>query len=158
MWTVLYVEDEENDAYFMRRSFARAGLEESLKVVADGQEAIDYLAGRGLFENRLDFPLPSLVLLDLNLPRVSGFQVLKWIRLQLEFRHLPVVIFSSSPRPEDKSQAKELGADDYMEKPDSGINFGAVVERLKQNWITQLATQRMVRQDSGPLAVAHFQR
>src|ERR1051326_5182942 len=101
MWNVLYVEDEENDVLFMRRSFRKAGLEESLKVVVDGQAAIDYLLGRDVFANRLKFPIPSVVLLDLNLPTVSGFQVLKWVRQQPQYRDLPIVIFSSSARAED---------------------------------------------------------
>jgi CheY-like chemotaxis protein len=131
MWNVLYVEDEVDDAFFMRRSFRRAGLEESLSVVEDGQAAIDYLSGRGVFAHRLKYPLPSLVLLDLNLPTVSGFQVLEWIRQQPEFRRLAVVIFSSSARAEDRLRARELGASDYVEKPDSGMDFDTVLVALK---------------------------
>lgn len=138
MWTILYVEDEENDAFFMRRAFRRAGLEGFLRVVADGQLAIDYLSGRGPSADRVQFPLPALVLLDLNLPMVSGFQVLRWIRCQPQFQHLPVVIFSSSARTEDRSQAKDLGASDYFEKPDTGSDFGAILEALKQKWFAQL--------------------
>jgi len=137
MWIVLYVEDEEDDVYFMRRSFCRAGLEECLKTVADGQAAIDYLSGCGLFANRLIYPMPAVVLLDLNLPTVSGFQVLTWIRQQPEFQDLPVIIFSSSARGEDRLRAKELGASDYMEKPDSGMDFGTVVAVLQQKWSTR---------------------
>lgn len=135
MRIVLYVEDEESDVYFMRRSFCRVGLEDCLRVVADGQAAIDYLAGQGLFANRLKYPLPAVVLLDLHLPTVSGFQVLQWIRQQPPFRQLPVVIFSSSPRAEDRLQAKELGASDYLEKPDSGLEFGAVLAALQSKWL-----------------------
>lgn len=148
MWNVLYVEDEENDAYFMRRSFARAGLETCLQVVDDGQAAIDYISGRGVFANRQKYPMPSMVLLDLNLPTVSGFQVLKWIRQQPQLQELPVIIFSSSPREEDKSRAKELDADDYLEKPDSGIGFGTILEALKQKWFTQPAIPPLHTQSS----------
>jgi CheY-like chemotaxis protein len=142
MASVLYVEDEENDVFFMRRSFQRAGLNQSLKVVIDGQEAIDYLSGRGRFGNRTEYPLPTVVLLDLNLPTVSGFQVLTWIRTQPQFRQLPVVIFSSSARPEDKSRAKELGADDYLEKPGSGLEFGIALQALNQKWIAPALDSR----------------
>lgn len=142
MASVLYVEDEENDVFFMRRSFERAGLHQSLMVVIDGQEAIDYLSGRGRFGNRIEYPLPAVVLLDLNLPTVSGFQVLKWIRTQPQFRQLPVVIFSSSARAEDRSRAKELGADDYLEKPGSGLEFGIALEALTQKWIAPGLTVR----------------
>lgn len=132
--TILYVEDEENDVYFMRQAFRQAGLESSLRVVTDGRAAMDYLSGHGQFANRSEFPTPTVVLLDLNLPMVSGFQVLKWIRSQPEIQQLPVVIFSSSARPDDKTQAKQLGASDYLEKPGSGREFRLVAEALCARW------------------------
>jgi CheY-like chemotaxis protein len=150
MAIALYVEDEEDDVHFMRRAFRRAGQEERLRVVKDGKEAIDYLSGRGVFGNRLDYPLPSLVLLDLNLPMVSGFQVLEWIREQPEFQQLPVVIFSSSSWPEDRHKASELGANDYLEKPDSGLEFGAVLETLNRKWFAQPVAQVLSRNPSSP--------
>lgn len=137
MPNILYVEDEENDVYFMRRAFRGMGQEWCLKVVADGQAAIDYLSGRGEFGNRQNYPLPALVLLDLNLPTVSGFQVLIWIRQRPEFKQLPVIIFSSSPRAEDRLKAKELGASDYLEKPDTGMDFGTVLETLRRKWFAE---------------------
>jgi len=137
VWTVLYVEDEENDAYFMRRAFHKVGMDECLRLVTDGQAAIDYLAGIGPLTNRLIYPLPAVVLLDLNLPTVSGFEVLKWIRHHAQLPELPVVIFSSSSRPEDRSKAKQLSANDYLEKPNSGSDFGLIVEALKQKWSGQ---------------------
>lgn len=152
MWNVLYVEDEENDAYFMRRSFRQAGIEDSLRVVVDGQAAIDYLSGHCAFANRLNCPLPAVVLLDLNLPMVSGFQVLAWIRQQPELQNLPVVIFSSSARAEDRSEAKRLGATDYLEKPDSGSDFAAIVETLKQKWSVHVPPTPLHVQSSGALA------
>jgi len=132
---LLYVEDEEDDVYFMRRAFTRAGLEACLKIVGDGQAAIDYLSGCGQFSDRTEYPLPEVVLLDLNLPTVSGFQVLKWIRQNPEFLRLPVVVFSSSARQGDKTRARELGASDYIEKPGSGLEFGSVLEALKSRWL-----------------------
>ncbi len=132
---VLYVEDEEFDALFMRRAFKQAGLEQLLEVVVDGQQAMDYLAGNHPFEDRSQHPLPSLVLLDLNLPLISGFEVLKWMRQQPRFRAVPVVVFSSSSRQEDKVKAGELGANDYLPKPGSGLEFGAVVQQLQGRWL-----------------------
>jgi len=132
---VLYVEDEEFDALFMRKAFAKAGLEECLTVVADGRDAIVYLAGQGEHADRAKYPLPAMVLLDLKLPIVSGFEVLEWIRKQPELRTLPVVIFSSSSRDADKRKAEELGANEYVEKPASAMEFRAVVERLKLRWL-----------------------
>src|SRR5690242_7375076 len=94
--TVLYVEDEENDVFFMQRAFQQVLPEVLLKTVGDGQQAIDYLAGRKPYNNRAEHPLPALVLLDLHLTAVPGFEVLKWLRGQAQFTHLPVVVFSSS--------------------------------------------------------------
>lgn len=135
MATVLYVEDEEDDIFFMRRAFSRAGLTHVLQAVADGQEAINYLSGCGRFANRIDYPLPEMVLLDLNLPMVSGFQVLQWIRAQSLFQRLPVVIFSSSARVEDRLLANELGASDYLEKPGSSMQFRDLLESLNKKWL-----------------------
>ncbi len=134
--TVLYVEDEEFDAMFMRRAFERMGLTGSLKVVADGQQAIDYLAGNGAYADRREHPLPAVILLDLKLPVLSGFEVLGWLRQQPGLRNLPVVVFSSSDQPEDQAMASELGANDFVQKPSSALEFPRVVERLKQRWLT----------------------
>jgi len=153
MWTVLYVEDEENDVFFMRRSFRFAGLEESLRVVGDGQNAIDYLSGRNVFGNRLKYPVPAVVLLDLNLPLVSGFQVLQWIRQQSKLQSLPVAIFSSSPRAEDRLRAKELGASEYIVKPDSAADFGGVVEYLRRKWPEGMNVHEII--PSGSIQRAH---
>jgi DNA-binding response OmpR family regulator len=120
-----------------------------LKVVGDGQAAIDYLSGRGLFAHRLKYPVPSLVLLDINLPTVSGFQVLEWIRHEPEFQELPVIIFSSSARSEDRLRARELGASDYIEKPDSGMEFDTVLEALKQKWFARTARPPLDALSSG---------
>ncbi len=134
--TVLYVEDEEDDVLFMRRAFKRAGLEQGLLAVRDGQEAIAYLAGEGAYGDRGQHPVPSMVLLDLNLPLVSGFEVLKWVRQNCQLHSLPVVVFSSSARSEDRAKAQQLGADEYVEKPSSGSDFVHVAEGLKAKWLT----------------------
>jgi CheY-like chemotaxis protein len=133
--TVLYVEDEEFDAMFMHRAFERLGLEGSLKVVGDGQQAIDYLAGNGVYADRREHPLPAVILLDLKLPVVSGFEVLEWLRQQPGLKGLPVVVFSSSDQPEDQAKASELGANDFVQKPSSALEFPKVVERLRGQWM-----------------------
>jgi CheY-like chemotaxis protein len=132
---VLYVEDEKYDAMFMRNAFDDAGLGESLQVVTDGRQAINYLAGKEGYGDRAKYPLPAAVLLDLKLPIVSGFEVLRWLRGQPEFQALPVVVFSSSARDEDRSKARELGATVYMEKPGSPLEFPTVVQYLRQRWL-----------------------
>jgi CheY-like chemotaxis protein len=136
--TVLYVEDEETDLFFMQTAFQLEGLGPALRTVGSGRDAINYLAGHGAFADRESYPLPAVVLLDLNLPLVSGFAVLSWIREQDEFRALPVVIFSSSSHESDKANARELRADEYWVKPRSPQLFRAVVKELRDKWLTPL--------------------
>jgi CheY-like chemotaxis protein len=137
MITVLYVENEENDVLFMRRAFKREGLEGCLRIVATGREAMSYLTGEASHADRELYPFPVLLLLDLNLPAISGFEMLSWLRQQPQshLRELPVVIFSSSARVEDRMRAQELGASDYLQKPTSGAQFLQVVQELKRKWL-----------------------
>ena len=132
---VLYVEDEENDRILMEFAFQRAGLEASLRMVDHGQAAIDYLSGAGVYGEREKYPLPAVVLLDLNLPEVHGFDVLKWIRGQPAHRRLPVVVFTSSAREEDRHRAALLGANDFVQKPLMPGGFQDVVRRLNEAWL-----------------------
>ncbi len=134
---VLYEEDEEDDAFLMQMGFERAGVKVPLKVVPDGRQAVEYLSGTGIYADRQQYPLPCLVLLDLNLPVMNGFEVLKWVRQHSAFRDLPVVIFSSSSHPRDRQRAQELGANDYLVKP---VNMGELTELihgLQQKWLPQ---------------------
>jgi CheY-like chemotaxis protein len=126
--TVLYVEDEEYDVLFMRRAFEKSQKAYDLKVVTDGQKAIDYLADPQQLR-------PDLILLDLNLPLVSGFEVLEWMRKTTGYQELPVVIFSSSARPEDRIRAEATGADDYVQKPSSALEFRSVIDYLERRWL-----------------------
>jgi CheY-like chemotaxis protein len=141
--TVLYVEDEESDAMFMTLAFKGKGLEGKLRLVATGRTAIEYLSGSGEFGDREKYPVPALVLLDLNLPQVSGFGVLEWIRNHPDYAQLPVVVFSSSTREDDRVKARELGADEFVAKPSSGLKFSEVVERLQQMWLGRRQGRKM---------------
>jgi PAS domain S-box-containing protein len=133
--TVLYVEDEESDAMFMKMAFAGKGMESGLRVVGDGRTAIEYLSGAGKYADRKEYPLPSMVLLDLNLPQLPGFEVLKWMRNHRDFARTPVVVFSSSTREDDRARALELGANEFVAKPNSGLKFGEVVDGLRERWM-----------------------
>jgi CheY-like chemotaxis protein len=134
--TVLYVEDEENDAMFMKRAFAGRGMESALRVVGDGRAAIEYLSGAGKYADRKEHPLPSVVQLDLNLPQVPGFEVLKWMRNHPDFARTPVVVFSSSTREDDRVKALELGANEFVGKPNSATRFVEVADKLRERWMT----------------------
>jgi len=116
---ILYVEDEETDILLVQHVLNRAGITNLLKTVKDGKAATDYLAGNAPFNDRRLYPLPGLVLLDLNLPYWSGFEVLAWIRRQPHLRRLPVVVLTSSRRPDDIARAYDAGANGYLVKPNS---------------------------------------
>ena len=132
---ILVAEDDPTDAYFFQRAFSRAGLPITLHFVSDGQEVIDYLHGEGQFADRKAHPLPQLVLLDLKMPRVNGFEVLEWVRQRPGFKGLQLVIFSSSDEPKDMNRAYDLGANWYLVKPHSMEELTALVGRFKKFWL-----------------------
>ncbi len=123
-FTVLFVEDDLNDIFLVKRAFKMADLPNPLQVVTDGQEAMNYLAGEGKYADRQAHPLPSLLVMDIKMPRKTGFEVLEWVKQnQKPLRRIPIVIVSSSDNPADINRAYELGANAYMVKP---MNFRAV--------------------------------
>jgi CheY-like chemotaxis protein len=96
---------------------------------------MDYLQGKPPFQNPVRHPLPNLLLLDLKLPRVTGFEVLEWLRSHPDLRHMLVVVFSSSDQPEDINRAYALGANSYVVKPLDPDELVRVVERLQNYWL-----------------------
>ncbi len=132
---ILVAEDDPTDAYFFERAFRRAGLPVALHFVTDGHEVIDYLEGKGRFADRGRHPLPQLVLLDLHMPRVNGFEVLQHVRRQPQFNDLVIVIFSSSAERRDMNKAYSLGANSYLVKPHSMQELMALVGSFKKHWV-----------------------
>src|SRR5437867_1352895 len=106
---ILLVEDDENDIFFFRLAIQRRALNCPLQVTRDGKEAMAYLAGEGIFADRIQFPLPRLVVLDLNLPHTPGLEVLEWIRQQQALNDVPVIVLTSSAAEPDLSAAAALG-------------------------------------------------
>ncbi len=132
---ILYVEDEESDVVLLPHVLGKAGIQNPLRTVEDGKLARDYLAGVAPFDDRRQHPLPGLVLLDLNLPYWSGFEVLQWARQQPHLRWLPVVVFTSSNRPDDIVRAYGAGASGYVVKPNALGELTAVVLALRDFWL-----------------------
>jgi CheY-like chemotaxis protein len=133
--TVLHIDDDPNDTELFQAAARRAGVDFLVQHVTDGEQAMAYLTGRGVYVDRRRYPLPALVLLDLKMPRATGFDVLRWIRNHPEVGNVPVVIFSGSELQDDVRQAYAGGADSYLVKP---IGFGALVELVKkinQSWL-----------------------
>jgi len=132
---VLIAEDVQNDVELLQRSFDQAGIPVATHVVMDGEECIAYLAGRGKYSNREEYPLPDLLLLDLKMPRLNGFDVLKWIRAQESLSALRVVVLTSSERIRDINLAYELGANSFLTKPLNFIDFTNTVRVMLKYWL-----------------------
>ncbi|RMF64662.1 MAG: response regulator [Calditrichaeota bacterium] len=125
---ILLVEDNANDVILIRRALQEAKVLNPLQVVKDGEQAIAYLKGEGKYADRAKYPLPVLLLLDLKLPRVSGFDVLEWLRKQKKLARIPVVVLTSSNQSQDVNRAYDLGANSYLVKP---VEFDDLVKLLK---------------------------
>jgi CheY-like chemotaxis protein len=135
MNTILLVEDEDNDVLFLQHSFAKSGLATPMQRVADGRQAIDYLAGNGSFANRDKHPLPCLVLLDLNLPHKTGFEVLTWIRAQPDLRGMIVIVLTSSRVEADIVKAYSLHANSYIVKPSKPKELAEFAVLIRDYWL-----------------------
>jgi CheY-like chemotaxis protein len=125
---ILHVEDDPNDVFLLNRAVKRAGLDVQMQNVPDGQKAIEYLSASGSYADRRRFAPPELVLLDLKIPILSGFEVLAWIRARTEFKEMPVLVVTSSNYPADLQKARQLGADEYLIKT---ATFEEVIQSVK---------------------------
>jgi len=142
---ILLAEDREDDILLIRRAFKKAFLSNPLFVVRDGEEAIDYLRGEAKYSNRKEFPLPDLLLLDLKMPRVDGFGVLKWLRQQPGLSSLRVVVLTSSDSISDVNRAYELGANSFMVKPLDFENFLELSRVMTSYWLQLSKTPQISR-------------
>lgn len=127
---VLYAEDSDDDAFLMKRAFAKLKFPGSLIVVPHGIGAMNYLIGEGGYANRVEYPLPQLILLDIKMPHMGGLDVLKWIRSSEKWDHTPVLMLTSSSQPTDVVTAYQNGADCYLVKPTNLDAFRELVEDL----------------------------
>lgn len=141
----LLVEDSEEDVFLLRRVFLKANIINPLQVVRSGQEALAYLGGFGAYANRAEFPLPALVLLDLNMPGVDGFEVLQWIRRQPNLKGLRVVVLTASGAAADINRAYKLGANSFLTKPTDFDRFVEVSQALSGYWLWMSAAPDVSR-------------
>jgi CheY-like chemotaxis protein len=137
---ILLVEDSRDDAFFLRRAFLKAGLSHSIVDVRNGQQAVNYLNGNALYADRSLYPLPNIVLVDLKMPLMDGFELLAWLKERPELERLPVIVISSSDLPTDRERAMKLGARDYFVKPNDPEELLSVVEELHSRWIATGST------------------
>ena len=135
MSPVLLVDDNPDDVLLMRRAFKATSIGAPLVVAPGGAAAIEYLSGVGSYADRTAHPFPALMLLDLKMPRVSGFDVLEWLRSQAALKRLPVVMLTSSNQEEDVNRAYELGANSYIVKPSGLKEIAEVAAQIESYWL-----------------------
>jgi CheY-like chemotaxis protein len=133
--TILLVEDNPKDVFLVQRALRKADVGTPVRVVNDGDAAVQYLAGEAPYGDRTTNPLPVVVLLDLKLPRRSGAEVLTWIRQQPELRRLPVVALTSSREYADVNRIYDLGANAYIVKPPDFDQLVDILKTLNLHWI-----------------------
>jgi CheY-like chemotaxis protein len=131
---VLAAEDEENDLFFLKRAFKEVSPNSRLYAVTDGGEVINYLKGVGVYSDRALFPMPEILLLDLKLPRKTGFEVLQWLKETTTFRKIPVIVLTSSHLRADIDHAYSLGACGYFVKAIDPELFHRQISLIHEYW------------------------
>lgn len=132
---ILLVEDNPSDAGLTRRALEKGRITNELVVAGDGQDALDYLWGAGAYAGRDVSELPTLTLLDLKLPRVSGLEVLRRVRGDPRTRRMPIVILTSSAEEQDVAAGYDLGVNSYIRKPVDFKQFAQAIEQLGLYWL-----------------------
>jgi CheY-like chemotaxis protein len=127
------VDDSENDRFLMRAVFKKAGFKIEQREVQNGHQAIAYLKGDGEYGDRDQYPLPSIMLLDLHMPQKDGFEVLTWTRAQAAFKNLTIIVMTASMQPADVQRAFDLGASSYLVKPINIADLTVMIGSL-QSW------------------------
>lgn len=131
---ILMAEDDPDDRLLMQEAVVEAGLDVTMCYVADGRELVDYLVQIKADRSDGQETFPDLILLDLNMPRMDGREVLEWITADDGFRDIPVVVLTTTSSPEDRSNVRILGAADFLVKPASFEDLVALVRSLPQYW------------------------
>lgn len=132
---ILLVEDNPDDVELTIRGFKKNNFTNEIVIARDGQEALDFLFGTGQFEGRDMTRQPTLVLLDINLPRIGGLEVLRRMRADERTRRVPVVLLTSSKEDSDIKAGYDLGANSYVRKPVDFVQFTEAVRQLNLYWL-----------------------
>lgn len=133
--TVLLVEDNPRDVRLTQRAFQQAGLPHDLRVVRDGDEALAYLHREGAYKDTATAPRPDVILLDLNLPRMGGHELLREVKQDSRFKQVPIIVLTTSERPDDVRLAYDAGANAYLLKPVEFNRFTEVIGQLGKFWL-----------------------
>ena len=132
---ILLAEDNDDHVTLILRAFRKGALLNPVFVVKNGEEVIQYLKGEGKFVNRSEYPLPSLLLLDLRMPMKDGFEVLEWIRADSNFKPLRIVVLTTSEDMKDVNRAYQLGANSFLVKPMDLEHFASLTDAIKGHWL-----------------------
>jgi CheY-like chemotaxis protein len=132
---VLSVDDNDVDGALLERAFKRCSIPSRLFRVSEGPQAMAYLTGHGIYADRAAYPLPDLILLDLVMPKMSGTEVLQWIREQNDLKKTAVLIFTSSEKPDDVRTTTKLGANGYVVKPTKFEDLKNLVRSIYSEWL-----------------------
>jgi CheY-like chemotaxis protein len=133
--TILLVEDNEDDIFMMKMACQRSGIPHDFQVATDGDEAVNYLSGKGKPKDRTAHPFPDVVFLDIKMPKRDGHEVLKWIREQPSMENLPVVMLTGSNLASDVNRAFQLGVTSYLRKLPDPAEFGQAVRVILKYWL-----------------------
>src|ERR1044071_7353697 len=132
---ILLAEDISDDVFLIRRALDQAGVKNALHVVRDGEECLAYLHGDGKYANRLEYPMPHILLFDLKMPRLDGFGVLRALRSDKAFAPLRIIVLTSSDQVFDINKTYELGANSFLIKPLEIENLSAMMATLRSFWL-----------------------
>ena len=143
---ILLVEDSEGNIFLVRHAMHKAGVTTPLEVVTSGEQAIEYLSGINRYSDWHRFPLPSIVLLDLKMPGISGFDVLKWIRHQPGLKALRVAMLTSSDMPGEIKMAHDLGANIFLTKPVELERLVQIMKTVNDHWLKQAQVPAAIRE------------
>lgn len=133
--TILIIEDDAADAALLQRAFEKAKVLNPILHLKDGDKALAYLAGVGEYADRLQYPIPALILLDLKLPGMTGLQLLQWMRARRDIKRIPVVVLTSSDEASMVNAAYDIGANSYLIKPGDPAAIHGMVETIQRYWI-----------------------
>jgi|ERR1041385_4597406 CheY-like chemotaxis protein len=131
---ILVIEDNPDDVLILEHAFERAGILPPMHVCRDGEDAIDYLKGKGRYSDRSRFPFPRLLISDLKMPRCNGLELLKWLQTHPKCSVVPTLILSTSAQQEDVAKAYRLGAHTYFQKPAGISDLVAILKEAIAYW------------------------